>query len=162
MIAELGGEHVRQQAWSGEPPIDGAAGCRCLHDAVASGTAHPWAHMTDDLEAGREVLEHLGDVFAELLQSTATGRTALFLREVRGTSRGRWSGSDRRFLEAGERSNIAGSAGSSDASSARLASSSSSLSSSCSICRSTFSELRPNCMPRSLAICSSRFSLWLF
>src|SRR6266478_3534267 len=46
------------------------------------------------------------------------------------TSRGRWSGSDRRFLEAGERSNTAGSAGSSGASSARLASSSSSLSSS--------------------------------
>src|SRR5258708_556820 len=83
MIAELGGEHVRQQAWSGEPPIDGAAGCRCLHDAVASGTAHPWAHMTDDLEAGGEVLEHLGDVSAEFLKSPATGRTALFLREVR-------------------------------------------------------------------------------
>src|SRR6266478_6065171 len=59
------------------------------------------------------------------------------------TSRGRWSGSERRFLEAGERSNTAGSAGSSGTSSARLASSSSSLSSSCSSCRSTFSELRP-------------------
>src|SRR5258708_8570621 len=78
MIAELGGEHVRQQAWSGEPPIDGAAGCRCLHDAVASGTAHPRAHMTDNLEAGREVLEHLGDIFTELLHSAAALRTALF------------------------------------------------------------------------------------
>src|ERR1700674_3572940 len=82
MIAELGGEHVCQQAWSGEPPIDGAAGCRCLHDAVASGTAHPWAHMTNDLEACWTVLEHLGDIFAELLQSAAAVGTALFTGEM--------------------------------------------------------------------------------
>src|SRR5258708_7068094 len=71
-----------EEARSGEPRMDGGAGGRCMRDAVASGTANPWAQMTDDLEAGGEVLENLGDVFAELLQSTATGRTALSLREV--------------------------------------------------------------------------------
>src|SRR5260370_26464727 len=161
MVAELGGEDMSEQTWASQASINGTAGCRCLHDAVASGTAHPGAYMTNYLEACWKVLEHLGGIFAELLQSAAAVGTALFTGEMGVDFTRQWSGSERRFLEAGERSNTAGSAASSGASSARLASSSSSLSSSCSICRSTFSELRPNCMRRSLAISSSRCSIWL-
>src|SRR6267378_3851314 len=81
MVAELGGEDMSEQ--TSQASINGTAGCRCLHDAVASGTAHPGAYMTNDLEACWKVLEHLGDIFAELLQSAAAVGTALFLRKVR-------------------------------------------------------------------------------
>src|ERR1700679_1755903 len=78
MIAKLGGEHVRQQARSGESTLDRPGGRGCLHDPVASGAAEPGTHMADNLEAGGQILKHLGDVFAELLQSAATGRATVF------------------------------------------------------------------------------------
>src|SRR5260370_13327563 len=82
MVAELGGEDMSEQTWASQASINGPAGCRCLHDAVASGTAHPGAYMTNDLEACWKVLEHLGDIFAELLQSAAAVGTGLFTGEM--------------------------------------------------------------------------------
>src|SRR5260370_34791057 len=76
MVAELGGEDMSEQTWASQASINGTAGGRCLHDAVASGTAHPGAYMTNDLEACRKVLEHLGAIFAELLQGAAAVGTA--------------------------------------------------------------------------------------
>lgn len=82
VIAKLRGQHVRQQPRSGESTLDRPGRRGCLHDPVTSSTAEPGTHMTDYLEAGWQVLEHLGDVFAQLLQSAATGRATVFSGKV--------------------------------------------------------------------------------
>jgi hypothetical protein len=38
--------------------------------------------MANDLEAGGQVLQHLGDIFAKLLQLALADRTALFRRKM--------------------------------------------------------------------------------
>lgn len=77
MIAELRRQHMREQTWAGKPPFDRAGGRGRLHDPVVSRTAEPGAHMADDLEAGWQVLQHLGDILAQRLQHAAAGGTVL-------------------------------------------------------------------------------------
>ncbi len=61
-----------QQPWAGETAFDGAARGRRLGDVVATRARKLWAHMTDDPEAGRHVLQLSGDVLAQRLhQATA-------------------------------------------------------------------------------------------
>ena len=71
-----------QQPETGQATIDGAAGRRSLHDLVASRAAQLRTHVADDLEAGRNILKNLGDIFAELAQLTAAFRAGLFRRLV--------------------------------------------------------------------------------
>lgn len=42
---------MSEQAWSGEPAVDGPRWCRCLHDPIAGITTQLRAHMADNLEA---------------------------------------------------------------------------------------------------------------
>ena len=82
MIAELGRQDMSEKAGSGHAAIDGTRRCRHLHDAVACCATHLGPNMAHDLEAGRQVLQHLGDVFSKLLQLALADRTALFRRKV--------------------------------------------------------------------------------
>ena len=58
-------------------------------------------HMTNHEEARRHVLQHLGEVFAQLAQRTAAIRTSRFLRRMGLRLLGRCSGNDRRVGFAG-------------------------------------------------------------
>ena len=151
-----------QQSRPGQAALNRAARRRRLHDHIATRAAQLGTHVADHLEAGRHVLQNLGDIFAELLQRAAALRAGLLLwlmgldlaRQMLGQRtprrlRCRWNAlvvAGWLLWSAAQRS-------------ARFASRSSSFSSSCSICRSTFSDLRPNCMRRSLAISSFRCSI---
>ena len=161
MIAELRGQHMSQQSRPGQAAIDRTARCWCLHDRIATRAAQLGANMADHLETGRNLFEHLGDILTQFLQCAAALRARLLLRlmylgsraaddqEAHAVSSRGEAGCDERRLRC---------AGAAHAS-ARLASRSSSFNSSCSICRSTFSDLRPNCMRCSLAISSFRCSI---
>jgi len=92
MVGILGDQHMREQTRSRQSAIDRPRWCGCLHDAVASIAAQLRTHMPDDLEAGPHVLQHLGDVFAELAEpATAVGASVVlwhvrmnFAREMLG------------------------------------------------------------------------------
>jgi len=62
---------MREQSWSGESPVDGTRGRGSLHDPVAGVAAQLRPHMPDHLEAGANILQHLGYIFAELPQPAA-------------------------------------------------------------------------------------------
>lgn len=59
---------MREKTRSRETAIDRPRQCRCLHDAVARIAAQLRTNMTKHLEAGANVLQHLGHIFAELAQ----------------------------------------------------------------------------------------------
>ena len=65
-----------QQRRPGEAPRDGPAGRLGLGDVIAAGAGELGAHMTDHLKAGRDVLEHLRDLFAQGLEGAATAGAA--------------------------------------------------------------------------------------
>ncbi len=70
-VGVLGDQHVGQKTGSGKAAIDGPGRRRSLHDPVAGIATQLRPHVPDHLEAGTDVLQHLGDIFAELAQSTA-------------------------------------------------------------------------------------------
>ncbi len=80
VIGILRHQHMRQQPRSGQATIDRAARRRLLHDAVAAAAAQLRPHLADHLEVRRHVLEHLGDVFAELPQRAAAIGAGFLLR----------------------------------------------------------------------------------
>jgi hypothetical protein len=82
VIAELGREDMGEKARAGHAAGDGSRRCRRLHDAIACCATHPWTDMANDLEAGGQVLQHLGDIFAKLLELALADRAALLLRKV--------------------------------------------------------------------------------
>ncbi len=56
------------------------AAARCRHrrgrrlgDDIARLAGKFWAHVADDLEVSRYIVEDLGDIFAELAHATAAG-----------------------------------------------------------------------------------------
>jgi hypothetical protein len=66
MVGILRNQNMRQQARTSQSARNRPARCRSLHDPFAAPTTQLGAHMADYLEAGRHVLQHLGNVFAEL------------------------------------------------------------------------------------------------
>jgi hypothetical protein len=64
IICILRHQNMGQQAGSGKSAVDRPARRRGLHNHVAAGAAHLGTHMADDLEAGWDILQHLGDIFA--------------------------------------------------------------------------------------------------
>jgi hypothetical protein len=57
-------DYVRQQAWPCKSAIDHSVRRRSLYHAGTLPAAHLRTHMTDDVEARRQVLQHLRGVFA--------------------------------------------------------------------------------------------------
>jgi hypothetical protein len=53
-----------------------------LQDALATAAAQLRPYLPDDLEAGRDVLEHLGYILTEPPQFAAAVRTRIFLGSV--------------------------------------------------------------------------------
>ena len=80
MIAVLRGENVREQSRPGQAALDWTARRRGLHNRVAAAAAQLGTHMADDHEAGRNVVEYFGDIFAQLAQRAATLRAGLLLQ----------------------------------------------------------------------------------
>ena len=116
------------------------------------------AHVPDHLEARRHVLQYFGDVLADLLHRRAAVGA--------GAGRGVFHRLARQAFGSGRRAGrsfcsglAAGTAGVRASRLARLASSSSTRSSSWPIFASSFSEERPNCSRRSLAMRSLRCSI---
>lgn len=82
MIGEFSREDMGEKAGSSHAASDGSRRCWRLYDAVAFCAAHPRTDVAHDLEACRQVLQHLGDIFAKLLQLALADRTALFRRKM--------------------------------------------------------------------------------
>jgi hypothetical protein len=92
-----------QQTRAGESAVDRPRRCRGLHDPVAGIAAQLGPHMADDLEAGPDILQHLGHIFAQFPQTATAVRTGVvaghvgmdFARKMLGqgaAERLRWSG----------------------------------------------------------------------
>ena len=80
MIAVFIDQHMREQCLGGHAAIDWPLGSRCLHDrrfAGAAGIARP--ANDPDQEVGRDVVQHLGLVFADLVQRAAAAGADLGL-----------------------------------------------------------------------------------
>ena len=83
MIAELRDQHVGQKARSGKAAFDRTGWRRRFNHAVAAAAGELRPHVANDLEALRDVLQLLGNIFAELPQLAAAIRTAIALGNVR-------------------------------------------------------------------------------
>ena len=73
---------MREQARSSKSAIYGPRWGRCLYDPVASIAAKLRPNMTKHLEAGANVLQHLGYIFAELAQPAAAVGTRFMTRHM--------------------------------------------------------------------------------
>jgi len=82
VVAELGRKDMGEKTWTRHGASNGPRRCRRLHDAVTFCATHPGSDMADDLKAGRQILQHLGDIFPELLEPALADRTTLFQRKV--------------------------------------------------------------------------------
>ena len=80
MISVFRDQYVGQQPWPGQSALDRSRWRWRFDDHVALRAAQLWTYVTDHLEAGRGVLQHLGDIFAQFAQLAATLRTAVLLR----------------------------------------------------------------------------------
>ena len=150
-------QHMGQKSRARHPAHDRTARCFRLHDLVAARTGQLRPNVPDHFEMFRHPLQHFRDIFPERLQFTATVRASFLLRQnlarlPRQMRRQRLPCTFRRLIH--DQTRPSGPQKEQPASAARLASNSSSRNSNCSICRSSFSDLRPNCMRRSLAISS--------
>ena len=83
MIGVLGDQHMRKQARTRESAVDGPRWRRRLHDPVAGVAAQLRPHMTDDLEAGPHILQHLGGIFAKFAEPAAAVGTGFMAGQVR-------------------------------------------------------------------------------
>src|SRR5450631_2323872 len=83
-----------QKARSGKATLDRTGWRGCFHDAVTTAASELRPHVANDLEAIGDVLQLLGDIFAELAQMTAAIRTAVGVRKMRdnftGERFGKW------------------------------------------------------------------------
>jgi hypothetical protein len=82
MIGELGGEHMGQQSRPCHAAIYRPCGRRGLYDQRASCTAQLRTHVADDQEASGNIIQHLGNILAQLPQDAAALRTVLLLRKM--------------------------------------------------------------------------------
>ncbi len=83
VVGVLRHQHMRQQPGSGKPSVDGPRRCRRMHDPVAGIAAQLRAHMAKHLEARPNILQHLGNIFAQLAEPAAAVGTRIVPRHVR-------------------------------------------------------------------------------
>ncbi len=72
-----------EQPWPRKPAVDRPRRCRSLDDAVAHIATQLGSHMAENLEAGPDVLQHLGNIFAQLAEPAAAVGTCLVGGHVR-------------------------------------------------------------------------------
>src|SRR5204863_64868 len=82
VVAVLGDDHLREQSRSGKAAIKRPRGRWQLNDRCTMATGELRAYMPQHLEVARYVIEHLGDVFAELAHLRTALRTAAARRRV--------------------------------------------------------------------------------
>src|ERR1700746_826372 len=75
MIAIFGHQKMRQHAGSGTPTRRRQRRCRCLGNRVAAPTGVFRPDVPDHFEPARDIVEDLGDVFAEPSHFAAAGWT---------------------------------------------------------------------------------------
>ena len=83
MIAELRDQHMRQQCRSSNAAFHRPRWNRRFHNAIALRTGHLYAHVTNDFIRCRHARGNLRDIFAELVQRSATLLAYLFRRQMR-------------------------------------------------------------------------------
>jgi hypothetical protein len=71
---------VSEQPGAGHAPIHRPARCQRLRDGVAPGAGQLRAHVAHDMEAAGFVVQHLGDVLADLAQVAAAGHASAAAR----------------------------------------------------------------------------------
>jgi hypothetical protein len=76
VVAELRDHHVSDQARAWPPALDRQRRHGCLHDGLAGTAAQLRADMSDHLEAGRDVFEHLALVRADPAEGGAAAAGA--------------------------------------------------------------------------------------
>jgi hypothetical protein len=79
---------MRQQAGTGDAAFYRTAGCRRLHDAVATGASQLGTNMADDPETGGNEFKLFGNIFAQLPQSAAAVGTSIVLWQIASTKAG--------------------------------------------------------------------------
>src|SRR5260370_12523210 len=82
VVRKLRDQHMGQQPRSGKATLDRARWRRSLDHAFTPVACELRPHMADDLEAIRDVLQLLGDIFAELAQPAATVGTPVTMKSV--------------------------------------------------------------------------------
>lgn len=70
-VGVLRHQYMREQTWPGKSAINRPRRRWSLHDPVAGVTTQLRSHMADHLETGTNVLQHLGDIFAQFAQPAA-------------------------------------------------------------------------------------------
>ena len=83
MICELRNQHVGQQPRSGKATLDRTGWRGRFNHALTAAAGELRPHVANDLEAIGDVLQLLGDIFAELAQLAAAVGAASH-REKRG------------------------------------------------------------------------------
>ena len=84
MIAVLGDQDVCKEPGAREAALDRTTRCQRLHDPLAACARELRAHVPDDLEVARHVLEHLGDVLAQgtQLASAIRARAGVLVHDL--------------------------------------------------------------------------------
>ena len=83
MVAVFRDEDMRQQARTGKTAFDRPRGCRRFDDAITACAGELRPDVANDLEAVGDVLQLLGNIFAELAQLRAAIRAAIAFGNVR-------------------------------------------------------------------------------
>src|SRR6266542_1161831 len=82
VVTVLRGENVCEQSRPSQATLDGAGRRGCLHNRVAAAAAQLGTNMTDDDEAGWNVVEYFRDVLTQFAQCAATLRARPLRRFV--------------------------------------------------------------------------------
>jgi len=82
VVGVLGHQHSGEQARARDDTIEGTRGRSGLDDLLAAAAAQLRAHMAQHFEARRHIIEHLGDIFAELGQLAAAVGTGFHRRQL--------------------------------------------------------------------------------
>jgi len=80
MIAIFRDQHVGQQPWACDTPLERPARRGGLYDAAATGTSQLRANLTDHFDSLRHILQDFRDIFSQ--RFPATVRTRFLLRRV--------------------------------------------------------------------------------
>ena len=82
VVGVLGCDHMGQRTGAGNALIYRSRRRRSLHDRAATCAAELGTNVTDHYEACRHVLEHLGNIFAQLSQLAAAVRAVPVFRKM--------------------------------------------------------------------------------